>query len=197
MFNKKSRQLGTKYYPASTRSPRLRKDEAGVSGEAGVLGTNQGFTLIELMIVAAIGVILLSIGFLSLRSFRIGQNLENNAETIFALLRAAQEKSISQEGDTRWGVYLDNQTSPRNFYYLYQVAEGMVGVEDMPALTINITRTLNSGIDFAEPTSGSTINIMFSRATGYPNTSTTVIIFAEQSGDQKVITVGSNGRVSY
>lgn len=157
-----------------------------------------GFTLIEVLIVLAISVILLTLTVINITGFRAGQSLEDEAKDVVVLLQTAQAKAVSQEDNSRFGVYFDN-TAAGPSYTLYRVDEAKVGVVDMPVVDEGSlqVRFLSTGVAFVHPASATSTNIMFTKSTGAPSTSTLIVL--ELSDDptmQEIITVSATGLIS-
>jgi len=125
-----------------------------------------GFTIIELLIALAIGTLLISFSVLALRNFDKQKTLDSEAMKVVAILRAAQEKSFSQEGGRRWGVYFVNNASPAfDYYSLFEVDEALVGGDPsiIPATQILEQNKLPSSLDFQSPAEGGANNIAIIR----------------------------------
>ncbi len=71
-----------------------------------------GFTLVELLIVVAIMVILMSLSIPLFRSFQKETDLVDVSEKIINVLRLAQNKTLASEQDDNWGVFFATSTSP-------------------------------------------------------------------------------------
>ena len=72
----------------------------------------QGFTLLELIVVLAVGSILMGIGFFAMRSYLIANRESGTVQEIRSALRAAGEQSVSEGRTycvyftgTRWSTY--------------------------------------------------------------------------------------------
>lgn len=158
-----------------------------------------GFTLVEVLIVLGIMVILITYGAINIAGFRAGQNIEDDARAIATLLQTAQSKAISQEDNSRFGVYFDN-TGTAPTYTLYRVDEALVATTPLPVVADGPlqVQALHSGVSFVSPASATGTNIMFTRSTGLPNTSTTITLqLTSDATTQRSITVSSAGRISY
>ena len=64
----------------------------------------KGFTLIEFLLVISILGILAGLSIPFLINFKISQDLDNTVQEMISILKKAQEKSISGEKDSSWGV---------------------------------------------------------------------------------------------
>lgn len=160
-----------------------------------------GFTLIELLLVMGITSILMVMGVISMLGYVGNQNLESETRAILALMRDAQSKSMAQQNDSRWGVYLQNNVSPtRDTYTIFQADEALVASTTyigIPGTTLE-SRTMRSNVAFASPAEATTTTVLFTKISGQPNASTTVIL--QKIGDassQKTIFISGNGKLDY
>lgn len=160
------------------------------------LKTGAGFTFIEVLIVMGLVSVLLVMGIMSMLSYIGKQNLESEARAVIALMRDAQSKSMAQEADSRWGVYISNQSDPtRDFYVLFQEASS--SPDEVPGVTIE-RKTVRANIEFGSPVEGATTSILFAKISGLPSASTTVVIQkGNDSSDQKTIYISGNGKLDY
>jgi len=128
-----------------------------------------GFTFIEFILVLIITVILAAVGFVNVVNYKQRQNLSFAGQEIIEVLRNAQNRSLSQESGSRWGVYFGNPATGTAFYDLFLGAaystSGIVSRNVLP-----------SGIQFNIPASGASSSAIFSPLTGLPNSSTTIKI---------------------
>lgn len=164
----------------------------------------RGFTLIEILIVVAIGAVLLGVGVLSLNGLRSGNTVESEAQQLVAVLRSAQEKSIGQDtGGTasasRWGVYFD-VVSQRQSYALFQVDESLkatIGFVGIPGTTIDL-HTLPSSLTLTFQGGGVTSTLIFSKADGRPVATTTIEIKDDDRQNIfKNVIITSHGSIGY
>lgn len=81
-----------------------------------------GFTIIEVVIVIAILVILLSISVAGFLSFLKGADLSNASKEAASALRLAQSKTFGSRDDSQYGVYFDSVVSP-NKYVIFKGAD--------------------------------------------------------------------------
>ncbi len=152
---------------------------------------NKGFTLIELLISIGIIVVLASISFISLLGYKQRQSLVSATQEIVAVVRNAQDRSISQEGGSRWGVHFENPLSASAFYDLFQ---GSSYASD----TVVSRSVLPSGLQFDSPAYGSSSTIIFSPISGLPDGSADIkISLINNSTNSSTITVSTNGEVHY
>ncbi len=116
-----------------------------------------GFTLLELLIVVAISSVLSGVGITYYANQRRTKTLETAAQNITGYLRYAQHKSIAQQEGKQWGVHFENPASGRGFYSLYSGSSYSSPIE---------THYLPAGIEYAEPSKGSSTDISFDKLTG-------------------------------
>ena len=68
---------------------------------------SRGFSLIEILIAIFIFGLLLAIGFLSYRFFEYGTELDIEAQSILAISKLAQTKTLASEGASQYGVHFE------------------------------------------------------------------------------------------
>jgi len=150
----------------------------------------KAFTLLELLLVVGITAVLSAVGV----GFYVNQQrvkiLDNTAQEIANYLRYAQQKSVSQEQGLQWGVHFDNPTSGSDFYALYTGTTYSSPLE---------TKYLPTGIIFATPATGNSVNVSFNKLTGtnYSGTSQSIVIQSTSSNATKTISVSSQGLITY
>ncbi|PJA41746.1 hypothetical protein CO177_00785, partial [Candidatus Wolfebacteria bacterium CG_4_9_14_3_um_filter_37_9] len=79
---------------------------------------SKAFTLIELLITIGIIAVVSTVAFLNLFSYRGNQDLDLTSREIAIILRNAQDRSISQESSSRYGIHFENSVSNGGFYDL-------------------------------------------------------------------------------
>lgn len=77
--------------------------------------TNSGISFIEMIMVVAILVILISITAPVFVFFQRGLEFNNNIEEIISVLRIARNKALASEGSSQYGVYFDNTGSTHQY----------------------------------------------------------------------------------
>ncbi len=150
-----------------------------------------GVTLIELLVVMAVVVVIAGATSLFLFGLRGSQDLDNDGKQIVAVLRDAQQRSITQENivqgsNERWGVHFMNPLSSQIGYY--EVFRGTV----YPGVIV-YRRNLHTSIGYLNIPSGSSKDVFFDVLSGVA-TPSTIHIGTLQS--IKVITINNNGTIT-
>jgi len=153
-----------------------------------------GFTLVEMLIAISILILVAGIGGLYLNDLYGAKKVQNAAAQINALLLVAQEKSASQEGDSRWGVYFKRPGGGTASYELYKVNEGNIG--NPPESDQIVQRVpLPIGVVFKNIASGLSKDIYFKKITGLPVTPDEIQLEDAESANLITIKVEANGRI--
>ena len=157
-----------------------------------ILNSNsKAFTLIELVITIGILGILATVSFINIINYKQRQDLSSASQEIVTVIRNAQDRSLSQESGSRWGVYFENPSSGTDFYELFQGSTYATG-------TIVSKSVLSSNVQFDSPVSGSSSTIVFSPVTGLPDATTTIKISLTSSPTtSSTITINTNGKIQY
>ena len=92
------------------RSKNKPKNNFRLSGESGA-----GFTLIEVVVVLIILTILISIPISSFYSTQKKSNLDNGTQEFVSALKLAQNRTLSSENNSQYGVYLDTLVYPHKY----------------------------------------------------------------------------------
>lgn len=151
----------------------------------------RGFSLIELLIVISIFSVLATYGIFSMFSFYQRKNLDNDAQKIAFTVRAAKDKSITQEDSSQWGVHFENPATSTDFYILFK---GSV----YSSSTAVLRKNLNAGNKFLSPASGTSKDVIFSKMEGLPAATTSIIISLVNNDTVfKTISVIERGEVQY
>jgi len=148
-----------------------------------------GFTLIELLITLAILTTVAVIGGVNLFSYYNRQNLTSAVDEIIVLLRQAQSSSVSQESGDQWGVHFSNEVATEGFIQLFRGSSFASG-------TLVNSRVLPSGVEFTNPVSGTSTDVIFSKITGYPNASASIAVALTNLDASSTVVISIIGRVS-
>ena len=146
---------------------------------------NKAFTLIELLIVIGIMIVLATVSFLSLASYRQQQTIRLASQSLTTFIRDAQAKSVSQESGLQWGVRFYTQPAGRAAYYLFTD----------PTTPLN-TVALPGGVEYDPAMGALPKDVVFSRITGLPSPPTTIILrLTNQTAVTRTITINAQGTI--
>ncbi len=152
---------------------------------------DNGVTLIELVIAVAVVALLVGIGSASYFGARNRKVLEDQVSEIVADLRLAMSSSRAQEGGEGWGIHFENPSGEDgDFYEIWSGTNYESG-------TVSRRIALDGGVVFVDPSSGAVEDIVFSKSTGLPAASSTIVIQSLSSGEFGTITVSSQGVIGY
>ncbi len=149
-----------------------------------------GITLLEILIVAAIVVILSLVAANFYRTYVKNVELDTLSKSMASALKGARTRSVSGEDAYKWGIHLVNSTSTTADYYeLFETPT----TYSSASTTVKETTYFSGGITFTDPADGITKDIIFDRIAGTvtANASTTITF----EGKTKTITVTTLGSV--
>ncbi len=151
---------------------------------------SSAFTLIELLITVAILTVVAAVGGVNFFNYYSRQNLTSAANEIVAILRQAQNSSVSQENGDQWGVRFLNATTTHDLIQLFRGSSFASGA-------LVISQELPAGVQFINPVSGASMDVIFSKVTGYPNAAVSIklALIAEPNTSSTVV-ISIIGRVS-
>lgn len=154
--------------------------------------SKKGFTLFEVILVLAILAIMSTISFLYLGGYKLSADLEESAGQLSSKLREAQNKSMIGENNSSWGIHFDNITSTDPFIELFYGSSYPGTIVEKTYLA-----QLSPSIRFQAPSSGTSLNIVFSKITGKPASQQSAVIYSNSApGTTKTITVETSGRIT-
>lgn len=153
--------------------------------------SRRGFTLIELLIVAGIMLILAAVVFSNYTELREKRTLETEANKLTARVREVMERSRSQADGSQWGVHLANPSGDGNDFY--EIWKG----SSYASSTITEKIPFETSLKFSDPADGSSKDVIFSKATGLPTMSSTIVIQSLGGGGTATININSVGRIDY
>ena len=154
-----------------------------------------GFTLIEILVVLTIGMLLVGFGFMSLKGFSDSRNLDGDTEALVAMLKSAQEKSLSQEAGVYWAVYIYNNSVGRDYFSLFTVSDIDNPVYN-PANVVEV-RPLKPNNDLVFPVGDTGVVVVFKKLTGEPKVAQTIEIQGASGGQKNQLTVSPTGKIDY
>ena len=152
---------------------------------------NKGFTLLELILVIGILAILGTAGFGIYFNFQLNIKVEEEGNKIQSILRQAQQKAISGEENSQWGIRFVYSQTGFQYYDIFWGTSYLTG-------TTTEKFYLPSGVEFTNPLASSTIDIIFNKRTGEVATSSPVIISVKTTTSDivKNITITPKGLIS-
>lgn len=140
-----------------------------------------GFTLLEVLLSIAIIGILAGISMPIYQSFQVKNDLDVAVNTIVQTLRRAQLLSQAVDGDSSWGVYMQNGSIT-----LFQGADYSSHDSNFDEVFDVPTSITFSGIQ----------EIVFTKFSGEPQT-TGIITLNSSTNETRTITINEKGMVSY
>ncbi|MEK7626867.1 MAG: LamG-like jellyroll fold domain-containing protein [Patescibacteria group bacterium] len=158
-----------------------------------IQNSRNGFTLIELLLVIAISVVAVTTGFLYLGGYRSVQNLKLTANEMLSAIKNTQSLSKSQQDGKKWGIRFTNPTSSVSTGPTYSVFSGT----SYAAGTVSRMYPLGRNISFTNPSSSSTIDLIFNALTGYaPNNQIISLVSGRGDGIVNDIVMNTLGQIT-
>ena len=155
----------------------------------------KGFSLIELAVVLGISLVLGVVVLTTLLGRRSRVELDNTTKQIVSTLREAQSRAVSGEGNTVWGVHLENSTTTASFYALFYTSyttSTKLGYWRLPTSIRYATSSIAQG---------SSLDITFAQISGLPSTSTSVTLGGTGGGGvvtaTSTITISAGGLITF
>lgn len=155
--------------------------------------SRKGFTLIEILLVMGITIIMATMGSIALNSFLKFRELESAMREVVLRVRDAQQRAITQEEGSAWGIRFINSAAGQDSYILFK------GTPSVPITTT----IMNARLEWEEPTINNTIDITFSKILGGITVNTPVTLKIKGSDCMvspescKTITIKQNGVVEF
>lgn len=138
----------------------------------------QGFTLVELLVSISIIMLLVAIGVPSYKIMRNSVALSGESEEIVNALRTAQNRAMTSQDGTVWGVH-------------FEASSFTVFGDDWTTPIAPTTYQLDSNLEILSATP---LTVTFERLTGTSSENTIVVGFS--GGKQKTIEIKNSGRIS-
>ncbi len=159
---------------------------ASPSERGGKPRSTEGFTILELVISIGILAVLGTISVLSLNGYGTSQNLQLSINELSAVVQSTQKRSITQENGHGWGIHFLNATGTSQ----YTVFSGPSFASGTPERTYSLRR----GIQFVDPASGTSKDLIFAPETGLPSGYFSILLASQANlSQQRFIAVGANG----
>lgn len=150
-----------------------------------------GFTLLEVILVLAILAVISTIGFSYLGGFKSGADIEETANQIVGKLRETQNKAMAGEDNKKWGIHFYNDNADATLSY-YEIFSGNDYAGGTVIEKIYLS-SLAADARFDTPSAGQSIDIIFSKITGVPPSAQNIVISLQ--GATKTISVETSGRI--
>lgn len=146
-----------------------------------------GFTLLELMLVIGILAIIAMMSRDFYGSFVPQAQVEENAKTIIYDLRNTRDKAMNGQDDRLWGIHFVNGAS--DYYEIFSTPSNY----NDALKTIVVTSYLRNGIVFTSPIEGNNLDIIFNKINGQVASSSVTI----KSGlNEKTVFVKEQGLIN-
>lgn len=123
-----------------------KRIEKSATGGTSSASPRRGFTLIELVLVMAILIVVLSVSGTSLTRFFRGRSLDSEAKRFLALTHHAQNRAVSE--GLRMSLWIDEKENK----YGLEIAPGLLDEEDSEAKEFTLGRDLE--IELTWPPAG-------------------------------------------
>lgn len=141
----------------------------------------RGFTLLEVLLSVGIMTLILGISLPLFQGFQTRNDLDLTTQSIVEGLRRAEVYARGSSGDTSWGLHVVAGTATVFRGTSYAARD----------TTVDETITIPSSM-----TPSGLGDVIFSRFTGYPNTTGTITL-ATTANDSRTVTLNAKGLVSY
>jgi len=151
------------------------------------IGFEHGFTLVELLIVITLIIMLATVTVLNLSSYLRSRQLEGALNDFMAVVRDAQNRAITQEGGSGWGVHMFNSGGRG----VYEVFSGLNFASGTPQRIYN----LKPGFYFSGFLASSTYDLIFKPLSGQPVENKIISIASENSNSNVATAVFNSSGV--
>lgn len=127
----------------------------------------RGFTLVEVAVGVVITIIVTVVAFTGILGIRSSENLTLTTNELSAVIRNVQNRAITQENGSQWGIHFVNTTSSDDYYEIFYGLSYTSG-------TVVRRIVLRRNIRLINPSTGQTKDIIFAALTGKPASTQTV-----------------------
>lgn len=150
-----------------------------------------GFTLLEILLVIAILGVISALGSYYLVGYKSSTEIDETANQIVGKLRETQAKAMTGEDNLSWGVHFDNTDANDPYYEIFSGAAYPGTIVEKIYL-----KSFAPDMKFQTPTSGNSINIIFSKISGSPGSQQSIVVYLSSLPDAtKTIVVETSGRI--
>lgn len=152
--------------------------------ERGVRCVRNGFTLVEILVVLSIIAIITTFSILGFRSMYQNSGLRIATEEVRNAFQVARSNTMSSKGDTVFGVHVASSSVTRFVGNTYSASNASNTIYYFEAGATATGTIVTNGI-----------NIVFTRLTGIPSATGTVIIEDSDRGSSTTVTIGATGLI--
>jgi prepilin-type N-terminal cleavage/methylation domain-containing protein len=157
------------------------------------MSLRNAFTILELLVVIAVITVVSIISFMLFSGRHSSTDLTSTEQQMVAVIRDAQNRSVTQYQGVSWGVYFSNVTGTPPFYALFfssYAPTTTVARYPLASSVAYVTSTL---------TVGSTLTITFNGISGAASASTSIGLhsLSQPSLPSSTIYIASSGAVSF
>jgi prepilin-type N-terminal cleavage/methylation domain-containing protein len=147
---------------------------------------SKGFSLIELMLVISVLVILSSIGVGSYINYAKSVEINSVTQALVFDLKQAQSKAMTGEGGLKWGIHAVNGV--KDYYEIFSTPTDYSSASKV----IISTNYLQSNVNFTDPVSDSTKDIIFNKISG---STTGASLIVNSQNITRMVNVSSIGNI--
>src|SRR3990167_2604508 len=150
---------------------------------------SRGFTLIELLIVAGIMLVLAAVVFSNYAEIREERILEVEADKVVSITREVMERSKSQAEGSQWGIHFENPAGEGADFY--EIWSGTSYPGSGPTTRYYLADYLR----FQTLAEGASTNIIFSKGTGLPTATSTIVVELRSGNGNETININQFGSI--
>ena len=145
---------------------------------------NNGFTLLEIVIVISILGILSAISVVALKDLFRHSALQVSTNSVYRAFTDARNRTLASEGDTVYGVFVGTSSVTR-----------FVGTTYTAGASTNEVFYYNGGVAATGTPVSNALPIVFSRLTGQPSASGTIFMYNDTHTATNTIIIYSTGLI--
>lgn len=142
-----------------------------------------GFTLIEVLLVVAIGALLATLSMQGIRAYGDMQELRSAEQDLILLFRDTRQKTVAAESSVPYGLQVATSSVTR-----------FIGATFDPATTTN-EQFEYAGIQLNAALADGTNEVTFARLTGAPSATGTIDVEHTRSGAVRTLRIAPTGHV--
>jgi len=145
----------------------------------------RGFTLLEVLLVVAILGLIIAVAAGSFANYGRQQAFNEQVDGVALLLLETRQKTLGAQYDQSHGVHVDTSTitAYRGSSYLAAVSSTTYALQS----SVSATTSFSDGSDY----------VTFTRVTGMPSATGTIVFSDVQLGRTATITISASGLIQY